>query len=63
MQCAASYQVDVDFGVAQGSSTSITGHNSGFNVGHWLLSHQLDGEVLIHLGTNNMISVINSLVK
>lgn len=61
--CAGSYQVDVDFGVAQSSSASITGHHSGFNVSHWLLSHQLDGEVLIHLGANNMTSVIISLAK
>lgn len=56
--CAGSYQVDVDFGVAQGSSASITGHHSGLNVSHWLLCHQVDGKVRIHLDTNNVISVI-----
>lgn len=57
------YEVDVDFGMAQSSSTSITGHNSGLNVSYWLLCHQLDGKVLIHLDINNVISVIISLVN
>lgn len=53
-----SYQVDVDFGVAQGSSTSITGHHSGLNLSHWLLCHQFDGKVLVHLDTNNVLTKI-----
>lgn len=44
-----SYQVDVDFGVAQRSSTSVTGHHPGMDISDWLLSHQVDGKVLVHL--------------
>lgn len=46
-----SYQVDVDFGVSQGSSASITGNHSGFDVGHGLLCHQINGKLLVHLDT------------
>lgn len=51
------YQVYVDFGMAQSSSTSITGHHSGFNISHWLLCHQIDSKVLVYLNTNNSNSV------
>lgn len=51
------YQVNVDFGMAQSSSTSITGHHSGFNISHLLLSHQTDSKVLVHLNTNSVTSV------
>lgn len=61
--CAGFYQVDVDFGMAQGSSTSITGYHSFPNLSHWLLCHQVDGKVRIHLDTDNVTSVIISSVK
>lgn len=48
------YQINVDFGVTQSSSTSITGHHSGVNISHWLLSHQTDSKVLVHLDTNSV---------
>lgn len=56
--CAHPYKVDVNFGMTQSSSTSITGHNSVLNVSYWLLCHQLDGKVLVHLYINDKISVI-----
>lgn len=51
------HQINVDFGVTQSSSTSIAGHHPGFNISHWLLSHQIDGKALVHLNTNGVISV------
>lgn len=43
------YQVDINFGMAQSSSTSVTGHHSSFYIGYRLLRHQIYSEVLIHL--------------
>lgn len=44
--------------MTQSSSTPITGHHSGFNISHWLLSHQIDSKVLVHLNTNSVTSVL-----
>lgn len=47
------YQINIDFGMTQSSSTSITGHHSGFNISHWLFRHQFYSKVLVHLNTNS----------
>lgn len=56
LACAGPYQVDEDFGVAQGPSTTITRHYSGPDVSHRLLRHQPDGKVLVHLEQNRQVN-------
>lgn len=56
--CCFLHQVYVDFGMPQSSSTSITRHHPGFNICHWLLSHQLDSKVLVHLNTISVLSIV-----
>lgn len=53
------YQVNVDFWMAQSSTTSITGHNSGLNISHWLLCHQVDGKVLVQLYTKKKSLILH----